>query len=200
MDAIVSRTVSLDELMRLGSNARVEVINGEIREMSPNGGLHVIVASRVYFALEAHNQTHQLGMVFGGGFMFLMLKPGEPPYGLRDSFVPDVSFTRKEDIPASWDINLPFPYAPTLAVEVMSPGNDGNELLEKVRKYLAVGTEQVWVLYSGPKELHQYRKGDSTVRTYRGSEMVDAADLLPGLQLSLSVIFAAPTWLPHKPE
>ncbi len=40
-DIAIERTaVTLDDLMALGEDARVEVINGEVVEMAPVGGLH----------------------------------------------------------------------------------------------------------------------------------------------------------------
>ena len=80
---------------------------------------------------------------------------------LRDLFVPDVSYLRKEDLRADRDINLPLPGVPTLAVEIFSPGDEADDLLSKVRTYLAAGTLEVWVIYPKPRELHQYRRGSN---------------------------------------
>ncbi len=42
-----SKAITLDDLMALGSDARVEVINGEVVEMAPVGGLHHIVGGNI---------------------------------------------------------------------------------------------------------------------------------------------------------
>lgn len=115
---------------------------------------------------------------------------------LRDSFVPDVSFIRLDDLIAGLDITTPYPGVPTLAVEVASPDDKAEEIMKKVRTYLDKGTEQVWVVYPAARELHQYRRDDSTrVRLYRAAaEVIDAEPLFPGLQLTLAAVFAMPPW------
>ena len=62
-----SKAVTLDDLMALGSDARVEVINGEVVEMAPVGGLHHIVGGNINYLLKTYVDEHKLGIVFMDG-------------------------------------------------------------------------------------------------------------------------------------
>jgi Uma2 family endonuclease len=187
-----TKMITLDDLMKLGSDARVEVINGELVDMSPVGGLHHIIVGNINRILDAYVLAHETGAVFVDGLLYLMHSDRR---GLTGAYVPDVSFLRKESIPADWDISTPFPGAPDLAVEVMSPGDSATLALEKVRGYLQAGTEQVWVVYPQQRELHQYRRSDAdTVRVYREGERIDAEAIFPGIELSADVVFKLPRW------
>ena len=107
--------------------------------------------------------------------------------------MPDVSFVRKGLLPKGWNIERPFPGAPTLAVEVVSPDDDAEDLLKRVRDYLRAGSEQVWIAYPSEREVHQHRRGADVVRVYtQGDDVIDTADLFPGLTLTVSAVFALP--------
>ncbi len=186
---IEGTTITLDDLMK--TSARVEVINGVIVEMAAVGGLHHVVNGNVYRPIDAFVQEHNLGALFMDGLLFLM---NEHSSHLRGSFAPDISFIRRENIPASWNLLLPFPGVPDFAVEVVSPGDDAEDVQTKVSTYLDKGTEQVWVIYPVTREVYQYRRGEQMVRIYRGSEQIDTESLFPGLVLTLDMIFKLPLW------
>lgn len=184
--------LSLDGLLALGSDAWVEIINGEIIAMSPVGGLHHIIVSNIALLLELYVRRTGVGSVFPDGLIYLM---GSDTKGLKNSFVPDVSFIHRDSIPADWDIAKPYPGAPDLAVEDMSPDDKAPLIIQKVRTYLDKGTREVWVIYPDSRELHQYRAGSDTVRIYRGTETVDAGILFPGIEnLTTTAIFTLPDW------
>jgi len=60
---------------------------------------------------------------------------------------PDVAFVTADHL-KNIDIDRsPVAGAPALAVEVVSPGNSAEDMLAKVRQYLAAGSLAVWVVY-----------------------------------------------------
>jgi len=59
--------------------------------------------------------------------------------------VPDVVWASRRFI-GTHGLDTPFPRAPEICVEVVSPSNTGAEIDEKVRAYLAAGAEEVWVV------------------------------------------------------
>ncbi|MBI5667288.1 MAG: Uma2 family endonuclease [Chloroflexi bacterium] len=179
------------ELMALGSDARIEVHNGEVVEMNPVGILHHLVAGNFYDALKPFVVQNRLGYVFMDGLLCLLdISEGG---GIKGAQVPDVCFIRRGRIPKDWNLERPFPGAPDLAIEVVSPDDDPDELLGRVRKYLAKGSEQVWVAYPRQQEVHQYR-GDSpdSLRVYRGQQVIEAESLFPGLKLVAHNFFVLP--------
>lgn len=60
---------------------------------------------------------------------------------------PDVAFVTTQHL-KSIDIDRsPVAGAPALAVEVVSPGNSAEDMMARVRQYLAAGSLAVWVVY-----------------------------------------------------
>ena len=151
--------------------------------------MHAFVVNNVYNALSSYFSKHPLGYVFSDGLIYLMETEGEQ---LRGARVPDVSFVHKERIPADYDLNRPFPGAPDLAVEVVSPGDSAKDILTKVREYLSARSIQVWVLYPEQKELHQYLRDIDTVRLYAGDDIIDAEALFPEIKLITKALFKLP--------
>jgi len=190
-DVVVSqRLYTEDELMALGSDARIEVIDGEIVEKSPAGGRHHFIGGNIHDALKDFVKPKALGYVFMDGLLFLLRKEGR---GIKGAQVPDVAYVRKADLPSNWNIDKPFPGVPTLAVEVMSPDDKTEEVLTQVRRYLEAGTEQVWVVYPKEQELHQYVRGLSDqVRVYQIDDALDGGDMLPGFTLKMQDVFDLP--------
>jgi Uma2 family endonuclease len=177
------------ELMALDEDDSVEIIDGEIVEMAPNGILHLFVGGNVYDVVKPFVVQNGLGYVFSDGLLCILDKRQR---GIKGAQVPDVCFIRKGRIPKDFDISRPFPGAPDLAVEVVSPGDDVNKLLKRVRKYLEFGTEQVWVIYPEIREVHQYRRGSDMIQVYKDAEQMDVEALFPGLVLTLEEIFKLP--------
>lgn len=193
--SVIAAFVDEDALLALGSDARVEVVDGEIVEMSPVGGLHHFVGGNFYDLLKPFVKQNGLGFVFMDGLIFYLERDGKK---VRKARVPDVSFVRKEAVPKEWNIEKPFPGAPTLAIEVVSPDDKIEDVLKKVREYLDAGSEQVWVAYPRSREVHQYLRGESQVRTYTGEALMDVEALFPGLVVSLKDVFALPEFFIEK--
>ena len=104
-----------------------------------------------------------------------------------ESYIPDVAFISKarEPEPSREAYN---PNPPDLAVEVLPPSNDADDMRIKVVNYLAVGT-QVWVVQPDEQQVEVYIPGQLvTVLAIDG--ILDGRNLLPGFTLKISDIFA----------
>lgn len=186
----VKHLANEEDVLALSSDARVEVINGEFVEMTPVGGKHHFIGRNIFRILDPFVVANKLGEVFFDGLIYLMFKKSK---GLRGALVPDVSFIAKAAIPADWNIQRPFPGAPTLAIEILSPDDDPIQMLAKIRLYLKAGTAQVWVFYPEQQEIHQYRADTpDVVRVYTGDGVIDAEALLSGLKLTAAELFVIP--------
>ena len=187
--------ITLDDLLNIGADVRVEIINGEIVEMAAAGILHQIVVGNLYRSLAGYTNERETGSTFSGGLTYLMYND---PRSLRHSYIPDVSFIRNENLPAGFDITKPHPGAPDLAVEVVSPNDKAIDIQEKIQTYLDKGTEQIWIAYPelGSQSLHQYIRDSSTVRIYqKPEEAIDASAFFPGIEgLTVATIFKLPKW------
>ena len=82
-----------------------------------------------------------------------------------------------------------FPFAPDLAVEVLSPSNTAQEMDEKVALYFAAGSRLVWVFNPKRHTVAVYRS-PLDVRILGEKDALDGGDILPGFTLDLSKLFA----------
>lgn len=185
----VQEEVSPEPLLEgIDSDQRVEIINGELVEMSPVGVLHHIIVMNILRLLDSFVMNEHLGLVFPDGLLYLMHKTS----GLRGALVPDVSYISKAALPAEWDQHKPFPGAPTLAVEVISPDETALKINQKLKIYLESGTAEVWIVYPEAEEVYQYRAdATDTIRVYRGEAVIPCAPLA-GLAITAAQCFAQP--------
>lgn len=195
----IAKTITVDDLMKTAAqhpDVHIEVVNGEIVEKMGAGTLHYIVIVLLQRILDTFVVANDLGFVFPDGLLYLLNKSSA---GITGARVADLSFIRKENFPAGFDIEKPIPGAPDLAVEVMSPDDSTEETLARVRDYLNAGTEQVWILYPRQKELHQHlRDMPKTVRIYRETDAFEPETLFPGLTINITDLFVVPDWMQNK--
>lgn len=182
--------MTLDDLLAI--EQRIEIINGDVFNVAAAGAEHQIIGRNIFRILDAYVAEAGTGEVLYDGLTFLM---NSPESGLANSFIPDIAYLKLENLPEAWDIRKPHPGTPDLAIEIFSPGNDEQQMLQKARTYLNQGSEQVWVVFPALKEVHQFKASDPTrIRVYlEGAMQVD--DLFPGLDnLTIERIFSLPAW------
>jgi Uma2 family endonuclease len=104
---------------------------------------------------------------------------------------PDVAFVsferwprgRRMDLRAeAWDV------VPDLAVEVVSPIDLAEELLEKLDEYLRSGVRQVWIVYPNRRLVFIFDSLTS-VRVLAPADELDGGAILPGLRLPVASLF-----------
>ena len=64
--------------------------------------------------------------------------------------VADVAWASDEFI-RTFAYETPYPKAPEICIEIVSPSNSKAEIIGKVELYLAKGAQEVWVVYEGGK-------------------------------------------------
>ncbi len=70
--------------------------------------------------------------------------------------VADVAWASDTFITA-YGFQTPYPKAPELCVEILSPSNAKAEMEEKIQLYLSKGAHEVWLVYdNGPTEYYSY--------------------------------------------
>lgn len=185
------KAITEEELLRMSAGDQwFEVVHGEVAPVMAAGFLHAVVMSNVFSLLDHFAREHRLGHVFGDGLHYILDADAE---SIRGSRIPDVSFIRRGRIPKNFDYRRPFPGAPDLAVEVISPDESGQGVLEKVNDYLQAGTEEVWAVYPEAQIIHQYRRDDPrTIHVYKSDDRIDAGTLFPGLELRAQALFILP--------
>ena len=100
---------------------------------------------------------------------------------------PDLSiFLEAKSQQIDWN-KYPIPFAPDIAIEILSPSESAIELNRKIKEYLSAGCWEVWTLDHKNDEV--FIHGDSkSVRILRRDEAV-ATPLLPGFAATLRDLF-----------
>lgn len=162
---------------------RAELVEGKVIEMTPPGGEHGRMAVKIAARLERYLEDENLGIVFvESGFRL-----SRNPDVVRS---PDVSFIEYSRLPNGRAPRGFIEGAPTLAVEIVSPGDLWSEVENKVGEYLAAGTQLVWIV-EPEKQIVTVRRGETSQRLTR-VEVLRAAEVLPNFELPLERLFEAP--------
>jgi Uma2 family endonuclease len=75
-----------------------------------------------------------------------------------------------------------------LAVEVVSPTNDFDEVLQKVSEYFAAGVGLVWVVIPSRRQVYVYHS-ETDLRVLPLPDQLDGEDVLPGFRFSVAELF-----------
>jgi Uma2 family endonuclease len=180
--ASTSRDVTDEELLQAPRDGqKYERVDGEMR-LSPAGARHGAISLRLAARLLAFVTEQKLGHVLDSSTGFRW--PGrraDRPDNVRS---PDVSFVAAGRFP---DERVPVgfpPFAPDLAVEVLSPGDRRGDLLEKVGEYLDAGSRLVWVIDPETRTAGAYRSL-TDVRAIGEADVLDGEDVIPGFACPL---------------
>ena len=162
---------------------RYELADGELIEVPGAGLLHNLLVGLLYRLLDDFVRREDLGLVFTDGTAYVLRRG---PDLVR---IPDVSFVAWERLPAG-DVPEGFgPFAPDLAVEVVSPGDRAEDVRRKVREYLAAGTRRVWVLWPREPSVTVHESG-GVLRELGPDDELDGGDVVPGFRVRVAELFA----------
>lgn len=179
------KTMTAEELLAMpGDDFRYELIDGELKQMSPAGRRHGKYAARAARLLGNHVEENDLGDVYAAETGFLLKRN---PDLVR---APDVAFVSKKRVEEIGDADGFFPGAPDLAIEVVSPGDTADEVEEKVALWFKHGARAVWVMYPKARAIVVHRPSGHGVRLTE-SDVLDGEDVVPGFRLSVADLFAS---------
>jgi Uma2 family endonuclease len=157
--ALPAEPITWDEWLALGeTEERYEVVDGRL-QMS-----------------HSPTRRHQ----YAAGKLTMLLMVAAEPHGIV--IVPDVDWklweaprlqVRRPDIIAIPADDLET-QQPDLAVEILSPGNRGTDLVDKVEEYARAGLDVYWIveIEGTPEVIVYHRRGSQLVevRRYRGDD------------------------------
>ncbi len=182
-----TRLVTADELLLMpkyvdGNDYFYELIAGELRTMSPTGGTHGILCARLAVLLYQHVEANNLGVVFGAECGF---KVATNP----DTVIaPDVAFVHHEKMALVENMDKFLPFAPNLAIEVLSPSNTVSEIDEKIELFLAAGTQAVWIVNPRRRTVTIHPQHNAP-RILTEDDTLFDEDILPGFRYELAKLF-----------
>jgi Uma2 family endonuclease len=174
-----------EEVASKNPDVLYEIVNGQYVELPPMSTSAAVIASRLVIRLGGFAESRQLGQVVAQPLF--PMAPGTKTRRRPD--VAFVSYTRwAKDRPLPH--TDPWPVAPELAIEVVSPTDQVEELFAKLVEYFQVGVLQVWVVI--PKQsLIQVYQSLTKISGLTRSDELDGGDILPGFRLPLAFLFEA---------
>ena len=169
---------TVEDLYSVPENGKAELVNGEIVEMPPTGGVSGRASGKIYRSLDDYEQSTKSGYAFPDNVGFAVNLPH------RKSFSPDAAFYRGELKGGEF-----LEGAPIFAVEVRSKNDYGEKaeraIAQKRADYFACGTVVFWdVDVLREKVVRVYRASDPDNPTiYRKGDLAEAEPALPNWRI-----------------
>lgn len=160
---------------------RYELIEGELRTMSPAGGGHGQITVDLSTYVNYFVLTQKMGRGFAAETGFRI------EAGKTTILAPDFAFISTARLPDPIPDNF-LTTVPDLVLETRSPGDSAKEIAEKIARWLESGVKIVWELNPRRQQLTVYR-ADQPARVLGPTDVLDGEDVLPGFTLNLSAIF-----------
>jgi Uma2 family endonuclease len=182
----VKQLVTAEELLALPEVAgtRYELVDGELVAVPGASPLHGLLVELVLRLIGAYAREQDRGLAFADGTAYLLRRG---PDRVR---IPDVSFVAWARVPIEGVPDEGFwPFAPDLAVEIVSPGDRASDVHSKVDEYLAAGTRLVWVLWPQGQSVTARAAGGQP-RELGPDDELDGGEVLPGFRIRVRELFA----------
>jgi len=164
---------------------RFELSEGMLIEMTPAGVQHGKYALKFGRRMGNFVEEDHLGETTAAETGYILYKN---PKGKDTVRAPDVGFIAAARVPKGGLPDGYFPGAPDLAVEVISPNDEADEIQFKVTQYLKYGTRMVVLVYPKSQTIVVHIPTGST--TLDIDDEFDGGDVLPGFKLAVRDIFA----------
>src|SRR5262245_28291487 len=182
MPGHAANLVTAEEFARIpDDDYHYELVMGRVVRVSPPGGRHGALITRIAALLHQHVESQRVGAVLvTAGF-----KIAADPDTVRE---PDIAFVRAERIPSSGIPDGYWPGPPDLAIEIRSPGDRLTSIRAKVADYLARGVRLVWVVDPAAKAVAVHR-AHSPATILSVDDEIDGAEVIRGFSCRVARFF-----------
>ncbi|HET9200413.1 MAG TPA: Uma2 family endonuclease [Dehalococcoidia bacterium] len=183
---VTKQKLTLEEFLELPEDdVSLEYVDGEVVEKVSPQTQHAVLMAKLLSLLTGSAEAAGYKILPEIRFVF-----GEP----RRAYVPDLGMARSDEIGVDprgrWNNELRFP--PTIAIEILSPGQSAGRLLEKLVFYMENGVRMAIVVDPDNDLTTVYEPGQEP----RGVHVPDSIALetiIPGASIDLGDLFASLT-------
>jgi Uma2 family endonuclease len=167
----------------LNPEKEYEIVAGRPEEKAMGGARHGGIGARLLIRLGSYVEAQHLGGVYGPDTSF-QIGPNER--------LPDIAFVAADRIPPEGEPQGMWPFAPDLAVEILSPTDLHEKVSGKIREYFAAGVRQVWLISPEFKTVTIYQS-PTQVRMLTEEDDLSGDEILPGFRCRIRELFQPPT-------
>ena len=161
----------------------VELVEGEIVEMSLPGGEHGELLTLLAVKIADFVYDNGLGRVTSGDTGFILERNPDGRDTVRGIDIAFVSFAKAPNPFVSKLVDVP----PDLAVEIILPSNEAADIELKVWQLLNAGTSMVWVVY--PDSRIVIVRSLSGAKILHETDTLSGGDILPGFAIRIGDVF-----------
>lgn len=176
-----SNPITPEQLLLMPEGDGYELVGGKLKERIV-GYKSARVGAELLLLLLQFAKQHHLGRVANADGSF-QCYPDDPNKVRR----PDISYISFATLPPDQEPTGHCRVPPDLAVEIISPNDVFEEVMQKAVEYLNAGVKRVWVVDPATQMVQIFRPGGGEILTNRDS--LSGEDVLPGFSCRVSDLF-----------
>lgn len=179
--AIATSPVELSDPLNLVSSGRLyEVVDGQVLEVPHLGAHEGWLASLLLAAIAGWDDQRRRGNAVAE-ILFVLDHAKKLRRRPDLAFVSDARWPARRRVPReeAWDV------VPNLAVEIVSPSNNADDLMAKIDEYFLAGVRLVWIVFPEQRRIYAYET-PKNVLVFGDGDTLDGGTVLPGFELVVS--------------
>lgn len=187
---LTTQLMPTDEFLQLADKEGVtrELLDGVLveRPMTTRNPRYCTAVTRIGHVLLnwLDEQPHLLGAVGGGEVRCRLAKDPDVIVGIDVVFYEGAEAVRQSEEDAFFD------GPPVIAVEVLSPSDTHEDIVERIHRCLAHGTSQVWIADPDLRTVTVYRPNANPAMYNSGQELLGEPEL-PGFRERVISLFTS---------
>jgi Uma2 family endonuclease len=171
--------VSIEEYLSNPAYEHCEYVNGEVVPLNVGTRQHARIQMKCAYQIETYLMAHP-GSYGGTELHCRLMINGQTRFRL-----PEIALVISDNAPDDRFLQA----APDLVVEIRSPEDTIASLFRKMNDYFSNGAKLGWIIV--PEEQTVFvLYSDSRTRTFVAGETLEGGDVVPGLSIQVSDLFA----------